>query len=126
MPIKPENRKLYGPHWKQISANIRFGRARGRCESCGVLHGQRRLFGGKHSVVILATAHLDQNPSNNSAINLKAFCQECHLDYDRQFNQEKLRHTWATRRKEILRAASITRFLKKLLRQPTLFPFDEK
>lgn len=126
MPIKKENRKLYGPNWKQISHNIRFGRARGRCEHCGVLHGQRRLFGRKHSVVILTTAHLDQDPTNNSAINLKALCQECHLEYDRQPNQEKLRQTWQTRGKEILRKMSETRFLRRLRRQPTLFPCDEK
>lgn len=33
--------------------------------------------------VILATAHLDNNPSNNDFRNLKAFCQRCHMIYDR-------------------------------------------
>lgn len=33
--------------------------------------------------VVLATAHLDSNPSNNEAANLKALCQRCHIIHDR-------------------------------------------
>lgn len=33
--------------------------------------------------VILATAHLDNNPSNNDFRNLRALCQRCHLMHDR-------------------------------------------
>lgn len=33
--------------------------------------------------VVLATAHLDSNPSNNEFRNLKAFCQRCHIIHDR-------------------------------------------
>lgn len=36
MPIK---RELYDPQWQAISNRIRFERAGGRCESCGVEHG---------------------------------------------------------------------------------------
>jgi hypothetical protein len=36
MPIKPENRKLYPPNWPEISRRIRIGRAKNRCEVCGV------------------------------------------------------------------------------------------
>lgn len=36
MPIK---RELYSPQWEQISNRIRFDRAGGRCEACGVAHG---------------------------------------------------------------------------------------
>jgi hypothetical protein len=36
MPIKPENRKRYPPNWKEISKDIRFNRAKNRCEVCGV------------------------------------------------------------------------------------------
>ena len=97
---------LYPPHWAKISHNIRFVRARGRCESCGVLHGQRRLFSPTHSAVILACAHLDHDPANNRATNLRALCQACHLRHDRADNAAR---------------AALTRFLKRLLRQPTLF-----
>jgi hypothetical protein len=33
----------------------------------------------------LTVAHLDQDPSNNAANNLKALCAPCHLKHDAQF-----------------------------------------
>ena len=36
MPIRPENQPLYPPNWREISIDIRQGRAGGRCEQCGV------------------------------------------------------------------------------------------
>lgn len=33
----------------------------------------------------LTVAHLDQDPSNNAADNLKALCSPCHLKHDAQF-----------------------------------------
>ncbi len=38
MPIRPEHRFFYPIDWLQLSAVIRFGRARGRCEGCGRPH----------------------------------------------------------------------------------------
>lgn len=35
MPIKPENRALYPPNWREISRQIRE-RAQHRCEDCGL------------------------------------------------------------------------------------------
>ena len=40
MPIRPEHRFLYPIDWRELSMAIRFGRAQGRCESCGRSHGQ--------------------------------------------------------------------------------------
>lgn len=40
MPIRPENRWLYPIDWKELSAVIRFGRAKGCCERCGRPHGR--------------------------------------------------------------------------------------
>ncbi len=40
MPIRPQYRWLYPIDWPQISASIRFGRAKGRCEHCGRPHGR--------------------------------------------------------------------------------------
>jgi hypothetical protein len=40
MPIRPEFRWLYPVDWPQLSAMIRFERAKGRCECCGRPHGQ--------------------------------------------------------------------------------------
>jgi hypothetical protein len=39
MPIAPENRQLYPIGWRELSALICFGRARGCCERCGRPHG---------------------------------------------------------------------------------------
>ncbi|MER2249710.1 hypothetical protein ABS772_07250, partial [Methylorubrum podarium] len=40
MPIRREYRFFYPIDWPQLSAVIRFGRAKGRCEGCGRPHGQ--------------------------------------------------------------------------------------
>lgn len=40
MPIRREHRFFYPIDWPQLSAVIRFGRARGRCEGCGRPHGR--------------------------------------------------------------------------------------
>ena len=40
MPIRPEHRYFYPIDWPQLSAVIRFGRARGCCEGCGRPHGR--------------------------------------------------------------------------------------
>lgn len=40
MPIKPEFRWLYPIDWRQLSAMVRFERAKGRCERCARPHGE--------------------------------------------------------------------------------------
>ncbi|OHV17560.1 hypothetical protein BK022_04780 [Methylorubrum extorquens] len=40
MPIRREHRFFYPIDWPQLSAVIRFGRAKGRCEACGRPHGR--------------------------------------------------------------------------------------
>ena len=40
MPIRPEYRWLYPIDWPQLSARIRFDRAKGQCEGCGRPHGR--------------------------------------------------------------------------------------
>ena len=40
MPIRREHRFFYPIDWPQLSAVIRFGRAKGRCEGCGRPHSQ--------------------------------------------------------------------------------------
>lgn len=109
MPIKPENKKLYPPNWKSLSYWVRFVRAKGRCQNCGCIHGQRFLF--SPGQVVLSAAHLNQDPTDNRKTNLRALCQKCHLAHDRSDN---------------LKRAALTRFLKRLFRQPTLFVFEEK
>ncbi|MDP4026092.1 hypothetical protein Q8W71_26030 [Methylobacterium sp. NEAU 140] len=40
MPIRREHRFFYPIDWPQLSAVIRFGRARSRCEGCARPHGR--------------------------------------------------------------------------------------
>jgi hypothetical protein len=40
MPIRRELRHFYPIDWPQLSALVRFGRAKGRCERCGRPHGR--------------------------------------------------------------------------------------
>ena len=80
MPIKPENAEKYPDNWKEISEDIRFGRAKNRCEKCGAEN--YKLHPETGSKVILTVAHLDHQPENCDYDNLMAMCQRCHLRYD--------------------------------------------
>ncbi|MFS0738969.1 hypothetical protein ABC347_18130 [Sphingomonas sp. 1P06PA] len=46
MPIAREHRWLYPIDWRELSAYIRFGRAKGRCERCHRPHGRDVLHLG--------------------------------------------------------------------------------
>lgn len=80
------DRSKYPDNWEEISAWVRFERARGRCEGspaypdCQAVHGEPHPVTG--SIVVLTTAHLDHDPLNNDLSNLRAMCQRCHLTYD--------------------------------------------
>ena len=52
----------------------------------------------RRTKVVLATAHLDHDPGNNRARNLKALCQRCHLRHDRQEHRRRTRITVLKRR----------------------------
>jgi hypothetical protein len=126
MPIRRQYRWFYPIDWPQLSAVIRFGRAKGRCEHCRRPHGclvfhlgdgrwwddeAATWRSGKgralsslpaypsvpdddailSTKVVLATAHLDHNPSNNRTRNLKAFCQRCHMLHDREEHRRRRR-----------------------------------
>lgn len=113
MPIRPENRARYPKDWPEISKRIRFNRAGGRCECdgrCGWLlcgtwsdNGHRAVCraenGQPHpqtgSLVVLTVAHLDHTPENCADDNLKAMCQGCHLNYDREHHAETRARTAA-------------------------------
>ncbi|MBV7326832.1 hypothetical protein KFU94_00945 [Chloroflexi bacterium TSY] len=92
MPIK---RELYPEEWERISFYIRFVRAKGRCEGteyhpdCRAVHGRKHPETG--AVVVLTTAHLDHNPSNNAPENLRSLCQRCHNHFDGMSRQQKKR-----------------------------------
>lgn len=91
MPIKPENKHLYPPNWPEISKFIRFQRAGGKCEQCGLpnyahvnKHTRELCLPDEPDAIqiILTVAHLDHDPRNNDYANLKAMCQRCHNRYD--------------------------------------------
>lgn len=50
--------------------------------------------------VVLTIAHLDHDPTHNDDANLRAFCQRCHLRYDRQEHAKNAATTRARRRDE--------------------------
>lgn len=47
----------------------------------------------RSTYLVLATAHLDKDPSNNDALNLSALCQRCHLAHVRAAHR---RQPWKT------------------------------
>ncbi|MDH3664067.1 MAG: hypothetical protein OEU92_29310 [Alphaproteobacteria bacterium] len=47
--------------------------------------------------VVLATAHLDHDPTNNRPRNLMALCQRCHLQHDRAEHRRRRRLTYRRR-----------------------------
>jgi len=114
MPINPDLKHLYPEDWKAISQHIRFERAGGKCERCAAPHGWFRdefdvvhdpeTWAGLRSngfvwrayKIVLTTAHLNHDPSDNREENLAALCQRCHLAHDlkhhllsRRINREK-------------------------------------
>lgn len=99
MPIRPENRDRYPDNWDEISRFIRFDRAGGRCEcegECGTDHGGRcKAVHGKpnpitYSIVVLTTAHLEHEPECDDPERLKAMCQYCHLNYDKEHHAQSV------------------------------------
>ena len=98
-PIRPENRERYPANWRLIRDRI-LHRAAGKCECLGECGscidrrvqkvGERRCDerGGTQAKsfngpVILTIDHLDHTPETNAHSNLRAYCQSCHLAYDR-------------------------------------------
>ena len=98
MPIRPEERDRYPANWKQISREVR--EASGwQCEGspdypdCRAENGQPHPVTG--SKVVLTVAHLDHTPENVDRSNLKAWCQRCHLNYDKEHHAQTRRRRLA-------------------------------
>ena len=86
MPPRPENRHHYqGKTWQQIRQQV-LARAGNCCEGSPAYPDCRAANGEAHPVtgsrVVLTTAHLDHDPSNNNLSNLRSWCQLCHNTYD--------------------------------------------
>ena len=118
----PIDYKKYPPNWKtEIRPRI-LERANNCCENCLVknyewiirgINCYQKLDGAifnmkselitydyvgsvsnkKPIKIILTIAHLDHDIKNNDLSNLKALCQKCHLDYDKNFHAENRRKT---------------------------------
>lgn len=132
MPIAPENLTRYPADWPEISRRIRFERAGGRCEcqgECGHDHAGRcpERNGQPHSVtrstVVLTVGHTTHQPERSGDDELRAWCQRCHLAYDRDHHSANARRTASLRR--IDRAGTLELFADDLgdrTRQPVALP----
>lgn len=115
----PVDYSLYHPKWPLIRRLI-LKRADHKCEACGVpnyavgyrLDGQffsaeqlletleetgEDLTEGipgeqKPLKIVLTVAHVDHDVGNNRFTNLRAWCQRCHLNHDRQDNARRRRY----------------------------------
>lgn len=88
----PINLKNYPKDWKMISLFVRTIVANNRCEFCGILNHITKENG---SVVVLTVAHLNHNPMDCDWDNLKALCQKCHLNHDKDLHTQNRRKTKA-------------------------------
>ena len=120
----PIDYREYHPDWKQISRQIR-DQAGDRCEWCGVAnkaYGARDRFGEWHDEVaihnlnssdgmylfdefpnmiriVLTVAHLCNEKACIDPTHLRALCQRCHLNYDRDHH---IANAAETRRRRIV------------------------
>ena len=62
---------------------------------CGT--GQGELNPATGSKVVLGAAHLYYRPENVDPSNLRAWCQLCHLRYDRQHHLGVIKANWLAR-----------------------------
>lgn len=103
MPIRPENKGRYPKNWKSEVRPRILARAGNCCEGspdhpdCRAANHQPHPETG--SWVVLTIAHLDHIPENCDDANLRAWCQRCHLRYDRD-------HHATTRRKSRMAQAN--------------------
>ncbi|WP_267382193.1 MULTISPECIES: MT-A70 family methyltransferase [unclassified Sphingomonas] len=132
MPISPANAARYPADWPEISRRIRFERAGGRCECqgecgydhlgrCSAMHGQPHPFTGSH--VVLTVGHLTHEPERSADHELRAWCQRCHLAYDRDHHLANVRRTSSLRR--IAGAGTLELFEADLgdrTREPVMLP----
>lgn len=60
------------------------------CDETGEYLGQRRASNydmHRMTDIVLTIAHLDHEPENCDPENLKALCQKCHLNYDKEHHK---------------------------------------
>ena len=101
MPIKPENKKRYPLNWKTEIRPAILERAGHKCEGSPKYPDCRAKNYEPHPVtrskVVLTIAHLDHTPENCDHLNLMAWCQRCHLAYDRHHHAKNAAKTRAAK-----------------------------
>lgn len=140
MPIRPEHRHFYPIDWPQLSAAIRFGRARGRCEACARPHsrvivclrdgtwyddesaiwrnGRGRALRRPPRLAVLAGARLTL-----------PILATCHRDHDTSLNGDRDLAAWCQRchmlhdRPEHLRRRRLTYLRRRALGDLFLGPY---
>ena len=94
MPISKEKRARYPKDWKALSLSIR-AREGNRCGGSPDYPDCRAANGAPHPVtgskVVLTVAHLDHDETSADPNNLRAMCQRCHLNYDREHHARNRR-----------------------------------
>src|ERR1700754_695264 len=100
MPISTEDRARYPANWSSELSPAVLLRARLQCEcmgECGRGHEGVRcperhlhwsVWGGLRHRVILTTAHVNHTPEDGRPEILRAWCQGCHLHYDRDHHDQ--------------------------------------
>lgn len=94
-PIRPENRHRYPTNWHtEIRPRI-LARAEHRCEGSPAYPDCRAANHEPHPVtgsrVVLTIAHLADPVEDCRDENLMAWCQRCHLTYDRERHERNRR-----------------------------------
>jgi hypothetical protein len=95
--VMPIDYKKYCSDWKLRSRFIRFYRARNHCEVCGCENYKPHPITG--SKVVLTVAHLNHDINDNNFFNLKAMCQKCHLNYDKEHHSQNRSKTIKSKKK---------------------------
>lgn len=102
----PIDYSRYAADWREFSEQIRFERAKNKCEWCSAENHKPHPDTGSH--VVLTVAHLDargdicecEKETGRKCANpdhVKALCQRCHLTYDAERHKFNARRTRAAR-----------------------------
>lgn len=92
MPIL---KNKYPSNWEEIRKAV-LERAGNVCEGtphfpfCGAINAAPHPKTG--SKVVLTIAHLNHNTRDNCYSNLRALCQRCHLDWDKERHQQSKKY----------------------------------
>jgi hypothetical protein len=145
MPIRRQHRWLYPIDWQQISASIRFGRAKGRCEQCGRPHGRSVVHlgdgrwwdedgktwrNGQGRALSTIPAYVPSS-EHSATLTTKVFLAAAHLDHDPGNNRPRNLKAFCQRchmlhdRKEHQRRRSLTLRMRKALGDLFLGPYSE-